>query len=391
MASDQNLSIVTYDSLESLELLRSEWETLLREYSPSTIFSTYEWLAPWWRAFGGGDRLLVLAVRDDSAALVGLAPMAVAVRRAFPFSLRVLHMMGDGSHDSDNLDFPVRPGYEETFSRSLLDWMQENSGLWDVCEFNTLPANSSLGTSLPVDLAKRKWRCLTSTRPQTIVELPESWEAFLKRISSKERGKIGLRARRLEKNFEVRIRRCSEEGEIDTLLQALFDLHGKHWQQRGLPGTLHSPARRRFYEELARLLLARGQLEFWILELNGNVAAAQFGLRHGTTVFSLQEGFDPEYAADSVGYVLRSEVLRRIIAEGVRRYDFLGGTDDSKIRWGGELRSYLNLHFARPVSRGSLYLALKAKSGQTKARLRNHLPAAMWNGLKRTIGKGGKT
>jgi CelD/BcsL family acetyltransferase involved in cellulose biosynthesis len=388
MASDQNLTIVAHESLESLEQLRPEWETLLGEYPPSTTFSTYEWLVPWWRAFGGTDRLLVLALRDTSSALVGLAPLAVTVRQVFPVSLRVLRMMGDGSHDSDNLDLPVRPGFEEAFSRSLLDWMQQNSRLWDVCELNTLPANSSSGTRLSADLAKRKWRGVTSTRPQTVVELAESWEAYLKKISSKERGKIGLRTRRLEKKFEVRIRRCSEEAEIDVFLQALFELHGKHWQQRGLPGTLHSPARRQFYGELARLLLARRRLEFWILELNGKVVAAQFGLRHQTTVFSLQEGFDPEYAADSVGYVLRSHVLQQIISEGVRRYDFLGGTDDSKMRWGGELRSYLNLHFARPVSRGSLHLTLKSGGGRSRAWLRNHLPAAVWKGLKRTVGKG---
>ena len=388
MSSHPNLTIVVHDSLESLEPLQSEWDALLNEYPFSTTFSTYEWLVPWWRAFAGQDRLLVLAFRDGSSALVGLAPMAVTVRPSFPSSLRVLRLMGDGSHDSDNLDLPVRPGYETVCSRSLLDWMQQNSRLWDVCEFNTLPPDSRVGTMLTADLARRTWKCLTSTRPQTVVELAESWDAYSKGISSKERGKIGLRSRRLEKKFEVRIRRCSEESEIDARLQTLVELHGKHWQQRGLPGTLQSPARRQFYRELARGLMARRRLEFWILELNGRVVAAQFGFRHGTTVFSLQEGFDPEYAADSVGYVLRSHVLKQVISEGVRRYDFLGGTDASKMRWGGALRSYLNLHFARPASRGSVYLTLKSEGAQIKNWLRTRLPAGAWSGLKSAVGKG---
>jgi CelD/BcsL family acetyltransferase involved in cellulose biosynthesis len=104
-------------------------------------------------------------------------------------------------------------------------------------------------------------------------------------------------------------------------------------------------------------------------------------------VFSLQEGFDPEYFVDSVGYVLRSEVLKRLIGDGVRRYDFLGGTDESKMRWGGELKHYLNLHFAPPASRGSLYLAIKASSGQGKEWLRDHLPAGLWRRLKSMLGK----
>jgi CelD/BcsL family acetyltransferase involved in cellulose biosynthesis len=389
MASDQNLTIVVHESMESLEPLRPEWDRLLREYSPSTIFSTYEWLVPWWWAFAGADQLLVLAFRDPSSSLVGLAPLAVTVRRSIPLPVRVLRLMGDGTHDSDNLDLPVRPGYEDRFIRDLFDWMHQNSGRWDICELNTLPCDSSVGEKLRNELARRKWPNVASTRPQTIVELEESWEAYLKKLSSKERGKIGLRTRRLEKKFEVRMRRCSKEAEIDSMLLALFDLHGKHWRARGLPGTLQSAARQKFYGELARFVLARDRLEFWVLELDGKIVAAQFGLRYGTAVFSLQEGFDPAHAVDSVGYVLRSHVLKQVMSDGVRRYDFLGGTDDSKMRWGGELREYLNLHFARPGSRGSVYLSLKSKIRETKTWLRNHLPAGVWKGLKSTMEKGG--
>jgi CelD/BcsL family acetyltransferase involved in cellulose biosynthesis len=387
MASDQNLRISVHESLESLEPLRPEWDALLAEYPYSTAFSTYEWLVPWWRAFGGKDRLLVVAFRDAASTLVGLAPMALTTRSAFPLRLRVLRLMGDGSHDSDNLDLPVRSGSETAFTQKLLDWMQQNGNLWDICELNTLPSHSAVGTKLLPELRQREWKCFTSTRPQTVVELAETWESYLKGISSKERGKIGLRTRRLEKKYEDQIRKCTEESEIDPLLGALYELHGKHWQLRGLPGTLSLPARRQLYGELARLLLARRQLEFWRLELKGKIVAAQFGLKHGTTVFSLQEGFDPDYAADSVGYVLRSQVLKQLIAEGVRRYDFLGGTDESKMRWGAEVRSYLNLHFARPFSRGSVYLALKNKGTEMKDWLRSRLPAGVWKGLKGAVGK----
>jgi len=387
MASDQNCTITVCDSLESLEHLRPEWDALLGEYPFSTVFSTYEWLVPWWRAFAGADRLQVLAFRDDSSTLIGLAPLALTTVGAFPVSLRLLRLMADGSHDSDNLDLPVRPGREASVSRGLLNWMQQNAARWDVCELNTLPSHSLAGACVLEDLAQRRWKYFTSTQPQTVVELAESWESHLKGISSKERGKIGLRTRRLEKKYEVRIRRCDQEGEIDSLLQALYELHGKHWQLRGLPGTLHSPARRQFYGELARHLHARRRLEFWVLELHGKVVAAQFGLRHGTTVFSLQEGFDPDYAADSVGYVLRSQVLKQLIADGVRRYDFLGGTDESKMRWGAELKNYLNLHFARPWSRGSAQLFLKNESTNAKRWLRGHLPAGAWASLKGAMGK----
>jgi hypothetical protein len=51
---------------------------------------------------------------------------------------------------------------------------------------------------------------------------------------------------------------------------------------------------------MAHLLLNRGWLEFWLLKLDEQPAAAQFGFRYDRTVFQLQEGFDPAYSADSV-------------------------------------------------------------------------------------------
>jgi CelD/BcsL family acetyltransferase involved in cellulose biosynthesis len=203
-----------------------------------------------------------------------------------------------------------------------------------------------------------------------------------------------LRTRRLEKKCEVQIRRCAEEGELDSLLQSLYELHGKHWQLRGLPGSFHSPARRQFYGELARLLLEHGRLEFWVMELERKVVAAQFGFRYGTTVFSLQEGFDPEYAADSVGYVLRGQVLKQLIDDGVRCYDFLGGVGESKIRWGAREGHYVNLRFARPRSVGAAYLHAQRYAGESKSWLRRHLPERTWavlHGLNsRLRGAGGQ-
>jgi CelD/BcsL family acetyltransferase involved in cellulose biosynthesis len=382
------MQIEVYDSLEHLDNLRSDWDALLAEFPSATTFSTLEWLIPWWRAFAGNSRLRILAARNESRLLVGLAPLALTSDRRLGRDIRFLQLMGDGSHDSDNLDLPVRPGCEAEFSRALIDWLEAHHSDWDVCQFRTLPSDSPTGTQLRKDVEARGWRITVSTRPQSVVDLGETWDSYLKRLSSKERGKIGLRSRRLEKKYQdIKIRKCGTSSELEYALRALFDLHGKHWNLRGLPGTLHSPARRQFYRELAGSLLARQRLEFWVLELDGKTTAAQFGLRHGDAVFSLQEGFDPDYSSDSVGYVLRSQVLKNLMADGVRKYDFLGGTDDSKIRWGAEVRNYVNLEFARPRSRGSFHLSVRDKSAEARDWLRQRLPPLVWKTVKRVIGR----
>jgi CelD/BcsL family acetyltransferase involved in cellulose biosynthesis len=381
MSANKSLRTEIYDSVEKVEALRGEWNNLLVDFPHATVFSTLEWLLPWWRAFGRDSQLRVLAFREAQN-LVGLAPLLITSSRDFGPELSVLRLLGDGSHDSDNLDLPVRAGYEEPVSLALLEWLKREVRQWSICQFRTLPSQSLVGNRLLKHLHACRWRVFTSPHPQTAVSLPETWEAYLKCLSSKERGKIGLRARRLEKKYVVEIHKCACERELDSTLQALYQLHGKHWQSQGLPGTLQAPARRQFYSDLARQLLTQQRLDFWLLKADGKIVAAQFGLRYGETVFSLQEGYDPNYAADSVGYVLRSQVLKRLIADGIRKYDFLGGTDDSKMRWGAEVKHYQNLEFASRGSRGSLCLSLKHRTAKARIWIRERLPAPIWHALE---------
>src|SRR5207253_10658183 len=117
-----------------------------------------------------------------------------------------------------------------------------------------------------------------------------------------------------------------------------------------------SEGRRRFCYDLSRLLLGRSSLELWALELSGRIAAVQYAFRYGKTVFQLQEGFGPERSSDRVGFVLRGHVMKQLIEEGVRKYDFLAGEPGYKARWSAQAGHYVNYYFARPFSLGSAYL-----------------------------------
>jgi CelD/BcsL family acetyltransferase involved in cellulose biosynthesis len=139
----------------------------------------------------------------------------------------------------------------------------------------------------------------------------------------------------------------------EAVLEELFEFHQERWQFARRSGTFASTARRTFYFDLSCALLKHGNLEFWLLTLNGKTAAAQFSFRHGETVFLLQEGFDPSHSADPVGFILRGHVPEQLVAAGVRRYDFLFGQSEGKQTWVPELQHYLDIHFAKPGSRGS--------------------------------------
>lgn len=380
--SADSLEIRTYHSVDELETLRANWNDLLESYPLATTFSTLEWLIPWWRSYGTDQQLLVAGFFDKDSRLVGLAPLSLTRLRVGPaVSLRLLRLMGDGSHDSDNLDLPVRPGFEDRFSASLLHYLKNQRTLWDFCELNTMPPQSPGANAFRQLLEKEKWIVMQNDRPASAIALPATWEGYLQRLSAKERGKITYYGKRLEKKYQTRFYKCESEAQLPGCLETLFHLHQSRWQSTGQPGRFGSPARRQFYFDLGRILLAQGLLEFWFVEVNGQPAAAQFGFRFRNMVAQLQEGYDRKYSTDSVGYVLRARVLQELIAQGVRTYDFLGGADESKLRWGAEPGHYLDLRFARPFSAGAAYLRTQQYAAESKSWLRRNLPETVWQVL----------
>ena len=362
-------------SWDELEAHRNNWRDVLEDSEGPTIFSTTEWLGAWWRAFAKDSELIALTFFDPDDRIVGLAPLYLdSVAPPFGLRLRRLRFVGDGTHDSDNLDLIFRRGYEDACVAALIDWLSSELD-WDVCELNTLPKTSATLPLLVSGLQKSGWCYLTRETPCSRIMLPASWDAYLSHISKKEKGKIAYRTNRLKRRYSVQISKCTGHVEISESLENLFALHQKRWKMRGEQGTFASSERRSFYYDIGASFLERGWLEFWELRLDDKPVAIQFSFRYHKTVYVLQEGFDPSFSSDSVGYVLRAAVLKNLISEGVDAYDYLGGTDPSKERWGAQAENYINVHFARASSRGSLYLNLRQTIRSSKRWLKTLLSA----------------
>jgi CelD/BcsL family acetyltransferase involved in cellulose biosynthesis len=375
------LDVSEHHDWGELEHLRPSWSTLLETVPGMSIFVTPEWLFSWWGAYGADKRLCVLAFTDTQAGLVGIAPLCREQRKSPPFGkIQVLQLMGDGSQDTDDLDFIVKPGYAPRVAEAFLSWLRRTP--WDVCELNYVSGQSEVVSLVKDELPAMGWKSKSSYRPVTRVMLPETWEQYLKQLSSHERGKVGNRHRRLETRHQLCFRRCESSDELPAFLETLFSLHQKRWESKGEPGVFSVDARRSFYGEMALSLLRRGWLELWQMEMDGVAVAAQIGLRYRSSLYSLQEGFDPTHATDSVGYVLRSYVLRKSIESGIRTYDFLYGNQDAKTRWGSDMGQYIDIHFARPGSLGALHIAKEQAVRAGKDWLRERLPTQVWSSLQ---------
>lgn len=369
--------------MTELEGIRADWDKLLQGVPTASIFSTPEWLLSWFAAYGAGRQLFTVAFYDRSEGIIGLAPLTITLQRTPVGHMRVLQLLGDGSNDSDNLEILAIPGREREVVSSLCDLLVSERGRWDMASFNTMPADSPMCRELRLELKRRHWMTHADSHSCCAIPLPATWENYLQRQSPNERGKIRNLCRRLEKKYRVQYIRCCQPDELEDRLQQLFTLHSKRWQEKGQAGSFVVPERRTFYRLLSSVLLNRGSIELWILELNETPVAVQYALRHRKIVYFLQEGFEPELKTERVGHVLRARVLRELIESGVRRYDFLAGVTDSKLRWGAVTDEYLLLTFARPLTLGGAYVQICTTSRRIKDYLRPHVAQSLRDILRR--------
>ena len=389
------LLVQSYSSWREVAGLEAAWNELLAYSATRTIFLTWEWIQAWWSAFGARRGLVLLTCTDARGSVVAVAPLQRTWEELGPgISGWLLRLVGDGIGGSENLDWVVREGYEAQVVRAMLDWLDEHRSLWDSISLNTVPATSPVIAAMRQELGRRGWRQVEHRSIGYARHLPDSWEMLLASLSKNKRAQISMRMRKVQTRFAVRVRCCECAEELPECLEHLFRLHQKRWELRGKAGSFALEQKRAFYLEMAKSLLQRGWLDFWLLELNGKTVAAEFGFHYEGTYSFLQAGFDPEYAPYSVGVVLRAHIMQELIRRGLREYDFLGGDDHYKQSWGAASRTYIFLSCARPFTRAAIGLVLDFAAENTRNWLRVHTPRPIWQLLKHSylrLKKAGKT
>jgi CelD/BcsL family acetyltransferase involved in cellulose biosynthesis len=326
-----------------LEGLRTEWNRLLSRSAVDSPFLSWEWASSWWSAYGAGRKLHILRVDNDD--LVGIVPLFEdELRLMRPLIHTALALIGDGS---DYLDCLSLRGHEESTVDAMFDHLLgKGDSRWDLVRLREVPALSPHISAIERRARGLGWHWSSVQVPCARIDLPPSWEDYLRMLKPRMRTKVRSVSRELEQRFSIRYDRCSDPGDLEPRLQSLYELHNRRWDAEGKPGVFHSPAKRRFYALMSRRFLDVGWLRFYSLQAGGRYVAHQFCFERGNRIFLLQEGLDPEWFAHGAGNALRAYVMRDCIQRGIQSYDFLAGVTQHKLSWGA------TVHFNARVTAG---------------------------------------
>jgi len=338
---------------EEFERMEPQWNALLRESAADTIFLTWEWLSAWWRSFGQRGELRILAVSEDNGTLRALAPLRRGAERKYGRTVPTLSFIGDGSFDSDYLDFIVARGFEEPAVAAVLRYLGAEIDGGAVLQLNEVPETSpTLAVLTQTAQSGFVWR--ESNVDCGTVPLPPSWDEYLGMLKPRFRTKIRSVLRTLEEREDVRFGFCRSAAEVERLLPVLFDLHTRRWREAGQPGVFGAERKRDFYAAISPLLLDRDWLRFSWLEWRGQILACQYGFEYNGVYSQLQEGYEPAAEHWNLGVGLRAWSIRTFIERGLREYDFLGGMGRHKSDWGAAVKRSKRVLLARDNFRNDL-------------------------------------
>jgi CelD/BcsL family acetyltransferase involved in cellulose biosynthesis len=279
----------------------NEWARLA-ELSRN-VFGTPEWVQTW--AGYSSEELHVLERRGV------VLPLSSARRGP----VRVVRVAGHGPADELG---PICSPNERTAAVNLM-----------VDTARELGADLFLCEQLPGDLPL-PGRTLRRSASPVLMLRHDSWDELLAGCSANLRQTARRKPRRLEREHETRYR-LATAATLELDLDSLFKLHRARWNR-----VTDFSRRERFHRAFAQVALERQWLRLWILELDGEPAAAWLGFRYAGVESYYQAGRDPRWDRLSIGFVLLLHTIRAALEEGACEYRFLRGAESYKYRFAVE-------------------------------------------------------
>jgi len=344
----------------ALASLATEWNSLLERSSADSLFMTWEWVSAWLTSQPDELEFIVIVVRNDSKALVGIAPFFV--RRFSLFRLipvRVLCAVGSTDSGAEYpgviVDSSVQDEVVECIAGSLLDAKKA----WDLIWLPNISAWTDAIADITDVLDAGALSHRTRQREFSSIALGRSFEDYLHSQTAQRRQRIRKYVRERESGAGFRFSLIEQPADLESAVSSLIDLHSRRWRSRLRLGSFEKrPPLVDFYRSFTAVANQKGWLRLYQLRKGEILLATQIGYIYKHVFYQLQEAFDPDIDA-GVGNILRAYVLEQCIDEGVIEYDFLGGVTEHKRRWGATKRNGADLIAASPSRLGRLIVNLR--------------------------------
>jgi CelD/BcsL family acetyltransferase involved in cellulose biosynthesis len=304
-----------FDGLNWPPAICAAWQELTDGDPHASYVQTCNWNRACMEQLGrpGSAAVLVTVWRGNN--LEAVFPFTGDVLRFAGFRLRVLRLP---QHLHINLNgVALRPEVSHHgLIADLFGFLNTHKTYaCDVIDFGDVTEESAIHGLLVNTPGARS----TLKRKRVSSYLPVMSEDRLrKHVSKNMRGSLRAAQRKLDDHADVRYLSTRDPDVLPGFFERFLAVEASGW--KGEEGTrtaiLLDEKLVRFYRQLFDTFGRGGKCEINLLETDGRVAAAQFALIAGQTLYLLKIGYDQELAEISPGNLLLAHTLTRLHAQG---------------------------------------------------------------------------
>jgi CelD/BcsL family acetyltransferase involved in cellulose biosynthesis len=315
--------------------MADEWDDLAQRGMTDTPFQTLAYQKAWWtHLHPENGRLHTVTVRNEQKELLAIACL---------YNLEGILYFNGCVEETDYLDLIVAAEHAEAAWQAILDCLcSPNFPEWHSIDLCNIPETSPTRTILPQEAQRRGF--LFDERVNEVcpvIHLPDSFEAYLDNIDSKQRREINRKLRRA-KGADAELMVVRPEDDVDTAVADFLDLLRKSTFEKR---DWLTDGRRAVFYDAARAAQKAGTLQLLFIEVRGKKAAALFNFDYKDRIWVYNSGLDPDlFGALSLGVVITAKAIEYAIENGRATFDFLRGNETYKYRFGAEDTTIYRLH-----------------------------------------------
>jgi len=337
--------------------LRDPWRLLSEGREEISVFLSWEWQYYWWKHYGAGRELYLLAASEQGQ-LIGFLPLyKQQVSFGFGFRATLLRMIGTGSDTTpDYLGCVAVAAREAQVISGCLGYLAQHLNDWDAALFSDYLASSALAEHVP------EWAYSLNLRSEEVdaqriaySELPATWDAYLSSLTRGRRHKLRGIRRRFLALPQARLFVWEDLRDFDNAFDRLVALHRLRWEARRRRHAFSSPQYIAFHRELARACMVNGWLRLYCMAVGDEIVAMLYCYLQNGTLYFFQSGFDPKYEEHSPGQCLMAFAIESAIREKSQRIDMLRGDYQYKSAWAKEVRTTFRTIVYRNTPRARLH------------------------------------
>jgi CelD/BcsL family acetyltransferase involved in cellulose biosynthesis len=331
--------------------LAEEWEAMLP--ADARPFDLHCWHLAWWRAFGDGSELAMVAAREEGT-LVGVLPLRRRGRDLTALANVHSCVFRPLATDRAALEAAVGGALRGARSLKLIELPDGDPSLRPLEEIVRGEGMTPLREPGTVSAIVET----TGDLDTWVVE--EANTSWIKRVRRYRR--------KTNKDHEASFTMLEAPVDLEAELDAALALEARGW--KGSTGTAIAsrPETEAFYRDVAARFHARGELRLNRIVLDGELAAFNICIEHGRRLYALKTGFDERFKKIAPGLVMQVSIVEACFERGIDAYELLGDRADWKLNLANASRTQTTL---RAYRRSPAGIARRAYRANLRPRLRD--------------------